>query len=180
MKFLSFQIIILSLLLLLSLQGAKAQYVWTMTHPDTASGNTYYFTALSCSGDNCTAGGIYTDGGFNFKHAFFAFWRSTDAGISWVMQDPGFGNIGAAQGYQITAIQQIDSLNIVASSDSGFLFHSFDAGKTWNIQHCNTIWGLFDVHFSDSLTGIVISGGPTPIHTTTDGGRHWVDAQYQI
>ncbi len=171
-------IIILSLSLFLA-EGAKGQYVWSVTHPDTAIGYSYYFTTLSCSGENCTAGGIYTDGGFNFKHAFFAFWRSNDGGNTWLLQDPKFGNIGTVRGYQITSIQQIDSLNVVAASDSGFLFRTFDAGKTWKIQHCNTIWGLFDVHFSDSLTGIVVSGGPVPIHTTTDGGRHWQDAAFQ-
>jgi photosystem II stability/assembly factor-like uncharacterized protein len=160
----------IAILLLVLSSRAEAQYAWTMTNADTVSSYYNAYTALSCHGDNCTAVGTK----YKVRYEVVLFWRSNDGGITWKVQDPGMVFTGNA----FTGIQQIDSLNVVAIADSGLILRTFDGGATWEKQNCNTMHTLYDVHFSDPLTGIVVSTGPIPIHTTTDGGKHWTDAPF--
>ncbi|MDP4231505.1 MAG: hypothetical protein Q8916_13990, partial [Bacteroidota bacterium] len=106
-------------------------------------------------------------------------WHSTDNGNTWSIQDPGLPwQIGDNQN-QFTAVQQIDELNVVAIGDSGLILRTFDGGMHWEKQDCQTHALLHSIHFSDSLTGIIVSADTTHnIFTTADGGRHWVSVAF--
>jgi hypothetical protein len=153
--------------------GARAQYVWHTTHSNRVSHYVYSFTVVSCSGGNCTAASLKMDTVPRPKQTRMIFLESTDAGETWVEQDPGLpGEFDQGQNY-ITSIQRIDSLNIVAVGDTGLIVRSFDGGATWVRQNIHTTWKLLDVHFSDPMTGMVLSYGDTNVHVTTDGGSSW-------
>jgi len=165
-------------------RGQFINYKWQMTLSNkTELGYFNGFTAISCSGNNCTAFGVYDDTAIFLTppvyNLYYMFWRSNDGGITWTRQNPRMPNLGEAQGHGLPSIQQIDSLNVVATTDSNYLLRTFDGGATWERQTCGTTLGLYEVHFSDPMTGIVVSRGTIPIHTTTDGGKHWTDAPYR-
>jgi len=49
-----------------------------------------------------------------------------------------------------------------------------DGGVTWTPQETQGAVTLFDVHFSDILTGWTVGNAGAIFHTT-DGGNHWTD-----
>lgn len=108
------------------------------------------------------------------------FFRSNDGGETWSEQDPGLPQGRGDNSNYIRRVQQIDSLNIVAAGDTGLLVRSFDGGLTWHQQDVPARENVWDVHFSDPMTGIAVlqhpTGGQNPscdIITTHDGGNHW-------
>jgi Secretion system C-terminal sorting domain len=194
MKYFGIVFLLASLTLPSSLQ---AQYHWTITHTDTIGAYSYIFYYVDCSGDACTAVGTKVDDTIplghlgNYKVLFF---RSDNGGSTWIEQDPGFASFGQ-EVFQdaIMQIQQIDSLNIVAIGDTGLIdsglaltgncviVRSFDAGNTWSVQLDSVfpsfnIINIFNIHFSDSATGIATFGDI--IFTTQDAGNHWVEANF--
>jgi photosystem II stability/assembly factor-like uncharacterized protein len=165
--------------------GARAQYVWHVTHPHLIGHLRYQFFVADCFGDVCTAAGQKTDTAApliadKFQTLFF---RSTDAGETWAEQPLGFH---IATWYNITKVQQIDSVNTVAVGDTGLILRTTDGGNTWTQQDVGTKASLFDVHFSDPLTGIVISHSnysdttAPNVFTTTDGGAHWESLRFRV
>ncbi|HZK76152.1 MAG TPA: hypothetical protein VFD13_04515, partial [Candidatus Kapabacteria bacterium] len=147
---------------------ADGQYAWNVSfdQKDDTTAN-YSPQLLACDGNHCTA--IVLAG--RSTASWFEFLRSDDGGLSWREQwrVQGYG----APGF-VVAMQQIDSLNVVAVGDSGRIFRTFDAGVTWERQSSApypiaSIWG---VDFCDSLNGII--GLPDQSMTTSDGGRHWI------
>ncbi len=177
MKFLKIYLLI-SLSLLMYTSGVKAQFLWHVTHTDFKADTEYFFQSISCSGDNCTVTGMIQGTQNNPIFPKILFWRSTDGGKTWAEQYPGLSFQIGPNGNPIRIVQQIDSLNVVAAGDSGIIVRTSDGGATWRKQNTNTTtYTVFiDIHFSDSLTGIAVGGGP--IHTTTDGGIHWVKAPF--
>ncbi len=84
------------------------------------------------------------------------------------------------QDYSPNKIQQIDSLNAVALYDTGYLVRTTDGGNSWVKQNLPYSSNDFDVNFSDSMTGIVLSGDPdSNIMTTSDGGTDWIRSPFQ-
>jgi photosystem II stability/assembly factor-like uncharacterized protein len=135
------------------------------------------FTALSCEGNNCTAAAIL----FNqiYPAGRLAFYHSDDGGLSWLEQQHNVPNKAGITNWGITKIQQIDSLHVVAIGDFGVVIRTTDAGTTWERIDCPAERKLLDVHFSDSLNGILVCTGiDSNIFTTTDGGEHWIDHQF--
>ena len=164
----------------------RCQYMWHLTHTDFDGRYYYAFNSLSCTGDNCTAGGTLIDG---VNHVITRMlWRSYDGGRTWEMQNPGLPSYtDLLTKHYLSAIQQIDSLNVIAGGDSGYVVHTFDGGKTWQRQQWNPIGYVRVIHFADSLAGIIlaqesdgfaIGGGKITIHTTSDGGRHWMNSPF--
>ncbi len=158
--------------------GARAQFVWELSQPKENNNRYQYnFSALSCSGDNCTVAGTQRD--YITSKLAIIFWHSVDGGSSWTLQDPQLPwEIGDNQN-KFYGIQQIDSLNVIAIGDTGLVLRTFDGGKTWNKQDCHTKAFLNDVHFSDPLNGMIVSSDSTRnIFTTSDGGVQWNNVSF--
>ncbi len=154
------------------LQGAKAQYIWRVSHPAEYLNFKYSISALSCNGYNCTATGLVSD--ISRHTVKIIFFRSEDGGKTWIEQDPHLPIQVAQNQNQFIAIQQIDSLNAVAVGDTGLLVKTVDGGKTWEKQNLHTSDFLSDVHFSDPLTGIATGYDSIGIaFFTIDGGKIW-------
>ncbi len=166
-----------------SVSHLQAQFLWQIEHTDNNGRYYYAFDAISCSGDNCTASGQVID--TIDQSITVMFWRSSDGGITWNMQDPGLPlSYDLRNRNHFNVIQQIDSLNVIAGGNAGYFVHTLDGGKSW--PKLDSVAELVDFHFSDSLTGIVlargnfifqgtiVSGiGEVAILTTTDGGKSW-------
>jgi photosystem II stability/assembly factor-like uncharacterized protein len=169
------------LVLLMFSSGVRAQFLWEVEKSDNDWRYQNTFQALNCSGDICIAAGAV----FDYLDLTFSmmFWRSTDGGNSWRMQDPHFSyyHDEAQNLFNVfTQVQQIDSLSAVAIGKYGVMFRTSDGGDTWKKQDCGTESDLVSVHFSDPLTGIFSSQSSanqipsSQIFTTSDGGTHWV------
>ncbi len=158
--------------LLLVNSDAEAQFYWQTRQKDYDWRYDYNFQALSCDGKNCTVAGMVTD---NLKDVqSLMFWRSTDGGMTWGMQDPDFSAIDGGHSNWFLGIQQIDSLNVVGIGHYGLILRTFDGGMTWIKQDPHTQADLSEIHFSDPMAGILTTTDTTkPILTTSDGGLHW-------
>ncbi len=180
------------LLCLTFVSGARAQYHWHVTHDAQLINNgkaqyEYLFTAVDCSGDVCTAAGVVLDTSIHaIGRSRVMFFRSSDQGRSWVEQDPQLPPGRGDKDRIINLVQQIDSLNAVAFSDSGLVLRTFDGGLNWVRQDLHTLEYVDDVNFSDPLTGIAITDRVISdstmracrILTTTDGGHNWKQAAF--
>lgn len=166
-------------LLLCSLQG-RAQFHVDVVMPPIDKNYTYDFEDISCNGNNCTASGrldeLDSSGGVVGRGYNIVFFRSKDGGLTWTKQDPGFPKQGATN-HNFRKVQQIDSLNVVAISDTGLVLRSYDAGNTWiEIKPRPTTLNLSAVHFADPMNGILVTNCDSLcsiIFTTTDGGKNW-------
>jgi hypothetical protein len=148
--------------------GAQGYYRWHPLYTSNDSGYTYSFSSVSSIGNVCTVAGLRMLGKpFGSRIMFF---RSNDGGITWAEQDPGLPPENPLSNH-ITKVQQIDSLNVVAIGDTGLIVKTTDGGATWQRLQLNTTYDLWDVHFSDPMTGIVVS--PPNVFTTSNGGANW-------
>ncbi len=164
--------------------AGQSQYLWHITHTDNDGQYLYAFDAISCSGNNCSVGGSLINPIQPLVTRMF--WHSIDGGISWKIQNPGLASYtDLKHKHYFSAIQQIDSLNVIAGGDSGYVVRTFDGGNTWERQNLKTSGVIRAIHFSDPLTGIILSqenyqviigGGKVVINTTTDGGKNWMKA----
>jgi len=161
---------------LLIFSGAQAQFHWQVDH-SYFEGNTYYsFDAISSFGNTCTvAGNIYDTVAKQLTHVF---WRSTDAGVSWKLQDAGLPHVNYTkfERHLFEGIQQIDSLTAVAVGDSGLIVRTTDGGNSWEKQDCQNTSGIYEVNFSDKQNGILLAGWT--IYTTFNGGKQWTKAPF--
>ncbi|MEP7234019.1 MAG: T9SS type A sorting domain-containing protein [Ignavibacteriota bacterium] len=195
MKTIVFHIVLILSILLLLRTAADAQFVWQVAHTDFDGRFDYCFEVLSCNGETCTIAGSLVD---EQEHTITrVFWRSTDNGISWKLQNPdlpvdtNFDHLNF-----FTKIQQIDPLHAVAIGvrwdvdtvrngafgDSALILMTSDAGTSW-IEQSLPFSGIARyVQFSDSMTGILciqenegpsIGGGRKNIFTTRNGGKNW-------
>lgn len=176
---------------------AQSQFLWDTIHTDYDGRYDYCFEAISCSDNVCTACGTFVDN--SAQRIYLKFWRSTDAGISWVMQDAGLpidSNLRVTSYF--TKIQQINSNNAVGIGlkedydkvngyeDSAIILRTFDGGNSWESQNLHIAGIAKDMNFYDSANGIIhiqenanfqgtvfVGWGRERIFTTIDGGRHW-------
>jgi photosystem II stability/assembly factor-like uncharacterized protein len=167
----------------------EAQFSWHVTHDHNDSAYFYCFSAISCSGNYCTAAGWLAD--INSKApGSIMFWHSTDGGNTWKMQNPGLPKFTVPfpgdflPSKYVRVIQQIDSLNFVAICDSGLIIRTFNGGITWEVQDCHLEGFLTNIHFSDPMTGILTASDPfrgfNRIFITTNGGRTWDTTGFMI
>src|SRR5579872_5659749 len=139
--------IFVALMLLAVSSEARAQIIWKLKHsdawnaPDLSIDSSICFTSVSCSGNNCTAAAINIKGQNNDIKRI-TFYRSWDGGISWNEQPTNVSLSPILTNAGITAIQQIDSLNVVGIGDLGSIVRTFDGGKTWEAQKCPTQYSL--------------------------------------
>lgn len=185
---------------LVIISNASAQILTSMRSPlyDGTSFNIY--NALDCKGDNCVAAGSIVEESTNIGR--MVLWSSYDGGKSWTQQNTPFAEYrDLSQKNYFTEVQQIDPLNIIAVGlewanpnpgfkelgDSGLIIRTFDGGFTWQKQKPLVNGIIRDVHFSDSLTGIIlaeennfplVTGGIVHVHITTDGGRNWSEPKF--
>lgn len=90
--------------------------------------------------------------------------KTTDGGNTWISRPP------ATLSGNLTAISFINPNTGWAVGSSGTIIKTINGGDTWaRLQLGSSIYTA--VHFSDSLTGSVLSGGA--ISRTTDGGVSW-------
>ncbi len=167
-------------LLLTITSSARAQYTW-QTVFDQSDDTTQHYSPylLACNGNHCTAI-VYAgrESGINIENVY-EFLRSDDGGLTWhnLWEYPGYS---VPPGYQfVFAMQQIDSLNVVAVGDSGHIFRTFDGGVTWSLQTSPppySIGSIRGVHFHDPMNGII--GFGDRCGTTSDGGLHWTLGPY--
>ncbi len=164
------------LVLLASAITAEAQPYWHIVRPKSDGQKLYSFTALSSYGEDVVAAALVLDKTDPLDRSDILILHSTDAGISWIEQDPGLPAEQGMGGKFIKALQIIDAQNIVAAGDSGLIIRSSDGGRTWIDQSLKIHWPILSIHFSDPLTGIVLDQGLTNVYTTSDGGKQWDSA----
>ena len=151
-------------------QCAWGQYHWKVTHVASNPPDIYLFGGLSSYGDVCTASCIIEDTtAYTFQVMFY---RSTDAGLTWVEQNPHLPILPGVNNLRYS-VQQIDYLNAVAVSNSGYIIRTFDGGNTWVQQNHGNANSFTSVNFSDSMTGIVVGWSSNSVFTTTNGGLIW-------
>lgn len=92
--------------------------------------------------------------------------RSTDGGTTWQMIYRENSN---AQLHKIISVN--DSVGF-AVADSGLMYRTVDAGFTWIRVDLNTGIHLYNIEFTDSLTGYA-TGSQEDYLKTTDGGSTW-------
>ena len=169
------------LLLLTLLSGARAQYLWHVQVTNSDWHNVYGFTAISSFGNNSSATCSLYD---RLKRIYTnVIFTSSDGGAHWDIRDPGLPWRSITATPLLTAIQQIDSLNIVASGDSGVIVRTFDGGVTWEKQNISTVSRISSIHFSDRLAGIAVANTNNlskSIYTTSDGGKTWDAVNYTL
>ena len=176
----------IALISLLFVSEVRAQFLYEQTHAATDWRAIYEFRKLSCWENICTASAFVYDG-IN-KIYNLMFFRSTDDGFSWEIQDPHLQWTNDNRSIQTTIrrIQQIDSLNVVAVGDTGLILRTFDGGLTWERQKSHTLLPIYGVHFSDPQIGIFVVNSTTVINpagvpttfTTNDGGLRWYPVSY--
>jgi Secretion system C-terminal sorting domain/Photosynthesis system II assembly factor YCF48 len=161
----------------------RAQYLCQVTvpfQPPGVSGKLptgiiqYFFTALDCNGNNCIAAGLGLNDTANGYQLVFL--HSVDGGFTWTVTNSGFPVQNEEDTY-ISVIEQIDSLNIIAAGNNGIVFHTSDAGGTWQqqklpVNYTNATIG--GVSFSNPMDGIIATGDtPVGVFFTSDGGNNW-------
>ncbi len=166
---------------------SHAQFHVDVTMPANDKDYIYEFESVSCNGKNCTASARLDelDSSGNSLHLGYdiVFFRSTDGGLTWKKQDPGFPKQGFTN-YTFNQVQQIDSLNVVAIADTGLILRSYDAGNTWEeILPRPTSLNLSSIHFSDLMNGILVTNCDSIcsiIFTSKDGGKNWTRAKASL
>lgn len=109
--------------------------------------------------------------GFMYTSPLNQYWRffsTLDGGSSWtqisVFQEQGLVESGH---YNSTFISGSD---IFFGSNTGFIYHSSDAGYNWSV-HATTQTNSYAIWFNNSSDGL--AGGESAMEMTTDGGSSW-------
>jgi photosystem II stability/assembly factor-like uncharacterized protein len=97
--------------------------------------------------------------------------KTSDGGLNWTIL-----NTGTTE--ELTGIMFVDTLTGWTISDGGKIFHTADAGITWNLQYDDPDSSFFTaLWFTSRFHGCVVGGGinngyPRSL-TTMDGGLTW-------
>lgn len=133
---------------------------WQVSSSNIARGiRRIFFSSLDSGWVACARGMLYA---------------TIDGGSSWVEQLP----VGANTFHDLHGLFMYDNNKgwVCGSSNIG-IKHTNDGGTTWTDQNPNTIAGLLDITFTDSLTGWIVGSASTNggyhIRYTTDGGVTW-------
>ncbi|WP_337866431.1 hypothetical protein [Ignavibacterium sp.] len=82
-------------------------------------------------------------------------------------------------------IHAIDSSNIWAAGDSGYILYTSDLGKNWSIQRMNENFNINDIFFLNDSLGWAVENGNDGINVinnllrTTDGGKVWQSNRFR-
>ncbi len=147
--------------------------LWNVTRLDSMPTRTCTPYLVSSAGNVCLACAVrrFSDSS-GYRTIFF---RSADAGRSWIEQEPDLPLESAAS---INQIDQIDSLHAIAVGDSGLILETYDAGSTWLKIPCPINSNLVDVDCADASSGIIVGLNPSIILIRIESG--WSIAPYQI
>lgn len=191
---------VVSVVLFFTSSNVSAQFLTSLRSP--MYEGTYFniYNALDCKGDDCVAAGFTVEESTNI--GTMAFWSSSDGGKTWIRKNTQYAEYrDLSQKNYFTEVQQIDPLNIIGVGlewanpkagfqqlgDSGLIIRTFDGGKTWGKQKPLVNGIIRNVHFSDSLTGIIlaeenafpqVTGGVVHVRTTENGGRNWSEPKF--
>ncbi|MDP4198852.1 MAG: T9SS type A sorting domain-containing protein [Bacteroidota bacterium] len=138
------------------------------------SQSSYWYTALSCKGNNVVVaadviGNIGLDTGY-----YLAFLFSTDGGKSWRVERQGLPVPTWDHAPNVSTIERIDSLNMLAFGDSDLLVRTTDAGATWQVLVSPTKHILEGMSFSDASHGMLLAADTVQgTYVTSDGGVSW-------
>lgn len=132
--------------------NSQVQWQWQMPQP---TGNILYDLKMlnEQTGYSCGGGGNIL--------------KTTNSGLNWVMLNTGFDRM-------LWAISIIDSLNIIAVSDSGKYIKSTNSGINWVINSLPTTSSIYNMNFPNNNTGY-ICGASGLIMKTTDKGTTWTN-----
>ncbi len=144
------QFILLFSFLFSSQLFSQVQWQWQMPQP---TGNILYDVKMlnENTGYTCGAAGNIL--------------KTTNGGLNWVMLNTGFNK-------RLWAMSIIDSINLIAVSDSGLYIKSSNSGLNWSLHSIASSSSIFNIEFINHLTGI-ICGSNSLIMKTTDKGNTW-------
>jgi photosystem II stability/assembly factor-like uncharacterized protein len=168
-----------------------AQYRWHIVHPDrvaTDSGTFYYgFTNISCSGESCSVIGNIWHGQSGDSDFIL---HSIDGGITWSVVEPPMPQWvytwNSKGELLLDGMEQIDSLDAIATGGKGTIFRTFDGWNTWQTDSLNfppVIVGRYDT-IAISFTGVdfvnlaegALYDGPNELDFfTVDSGKTWTE-----
>jgi hypothetical protein len=100
---------------------------------------------------------------------------SQDTGATW-SSSPYFPQ-SAASHFDFHALATLGDHVWVAGNPGSVVFHSPDAGKTWETQHTECFTPLNSICFADENRGWAVGALGTILHTR-DGGRSWRAQRY--
>ena len=145
--------IALSLILLFTVQGAKAQ-AWE------------YLTPIKTNSEVRGCSFLDEQRGIAVILATRSVFRTTDGGETWEsMWTPTVNS-------NPTDVEWVTDNLLFISAGNGDLFRSLDGGNTWaNVNPPTTAW-LYNVHFINETTGFV-TGESGTVLKTTDSGSTW-------
>jgi len=156
---------------------ARAQWVCSIIDSSNFNHSTgyYFYTALTCKGNNAVAAAnVDTLGGY-----YLAFFISRDGGNSWSSGSQGLPGPTWDHRPIIVNIDLIDSLNIIAFGDSDLLVRTANGGTTWQVLSSPTTHVIEDVSFSDPMHGILVAADTVHgTYITTNGGVDWSPAPF--
>jgi photosystem II stability/assembly factor-like uncharacterized protein len=97
--------------------------------------------------------------------------HTTNGGVNWV-------NLVNGTGSQLTAVSFTDVNTGTAVGLDGVILRTTDGGVNWEHQYCGEYW-FGGVCFSDINNGTIIGyNGDNSIFHTSDGGKQWVQQDY--
>jgi photosystem II stability/assembly factor-like uncharacterized protein len=187
-------IITIPIALILTVVGGEAQFHWNVIHTDSDGRYYYSFESISCFRNVCTAAGSLVD---TLSHsASRVFYRSTDRGNHWAIQDPGLPTQTDLHLYlnsnYFAFVQQLDSLHAVAlqNGGAGIAMQTSDGGVTWQQANPQFAGSLASIDFSDPSNGMMFGAsnlvdtafghhtieygaGPAQTFITSNDGATW-------
>jgi hypothetical protein len=164
-------IALFSSLVFFSSSGLHAQqYRWDVVQQVNVDTFVYAFNAISSYGNTCVAWGNVSSP--NNSNSYFTM-TSTDGGVTWAKHPLPLTFDTIQPNEDITAMQQVDSLNVYAISadiSSDWFWRSSDGGATWRVEVVGYLNSV--MHFSSELEGI-IGTQSQHFYTTSNGGLSW-------
>ncbi len=188
MKKHNFLLRIIAIILLLFGGEVYSQYVWQQTQEAFIGSDSTNFQLISSYHNVVVACGPQIS--TNSKQFSLVVFRSDDAGRTWEKKNTLPIGINNDVDEVYTTIQQIDSLHTIVGGytnhfgDTALILKTNDGGGTWSKSHFLFRGLIVSMHFSDSLTGMLIcqdndtdhfvrGGGTSRVYITSDGGFQW-------
>lgn len=110
------------------------------------------------------------------KAGEFEIYRTTNGGTTWsavagsVIPNPLTGEYGLTDSYT-----KYGANNIWFGTNKGRVYHSNDAGQTWNVGATGATADVTSLAFRDAMNGLVLgyTGTVVALYSTTNGGSTW-------
>lgn len=113
----------------------------------------------------------FADANNGLAVGYYSIFRTTNGGLTWTRTNVDHATmLGVSFGDANNAWVVGDDL---AGGDSP-IWHTADGGASWSAQSSGTIYGLNEVAFANSTTGVAVGLGGIILNTTNGGGT-WVN-----